>query len=735
MTVCGMALRALGQEMNRVDPAQVVSAQVSTLSAQVSNPSIDQDARDAAARRLISIGSADARRAILFSLKDPGNAGGRLAAARAVADSLPPLAEYVDALFVLMDAGQPRAILDAATQALANYASNSEVNARLVLLTSAGTPDTVRIAAVRALGHQAEKAGARRLVELTEDPSPQVASAAVEALQTLTSLPFAAAGDWSNWWRTQADRPADQFRQEMQTARIATLERETRQRDDAYQELRRSVQNAISSANADQLGDVLNRYLTSPRESVRVIAIGQAYELASTGDLPASARATVRSMLSDPRREIRYHAARTVSRVNDVDAFAPISQQIPVESDPAVRAELTNALGVIGNVEAVPLLRWLLDDSSASVVQASAGAIAKLGPALAQNDPTAAAELSYRIRAMLDAVPRRPANERQRELLIGALVPLKQKAMASVFREMLSADPREPDSIRKLAAAGLGVIGDPNTADLLVDVMSDTIDGSPAVRLEAVNALSRVANAFYYADALYRRMDPKFEPDANIRAAAWRVITQLFDKASRDQLAAWPDKPLIKGDPTRELPIFQALAGKAEAANDQDEFVQRLEQIGDTHMTLADRAVQPEREQHFLEATGHFRKALDLTRAAAGPAGRIERLIGSTVRSMLRNRKYAEAAAFVSDLFRDPANQQYQVVVGPQFREEAERLVAAGGQQDDALALIGEALAIRPALGGTYGESLRQIRRDIETSRQQKNQLAVPEVLQSVANR
>lgn len=734
LAACGTIVRA--QNPRDLDPAQIVSSRVATLSGQLADPVADQESRDLAGRRLISIGTAEARAAILFALKDPGNAGGRLAAARAVPDHVPPHRDFIDALFVLMDAAQPRNILDAATVALGSYKTSPEVNARLVLLTSAGTADTVRIAAARALGHQVEKTGAKRLVELAEDPSPQVASAAIEALQTLSSLQFTTAGDWANWWRTQADRPAEQFRLDMFAARTGALEQAQRQGNDAFQEVRRSVLASISAASADQLGDVLNRLLSSPRESVRIIAIGQAYELASTGDLPVSSRPTVRSMLSDPRREIRYDAARTVARVNDGEAFNPIAQQVVTESDPAVRVELTNALGVIGNVDAVPVLRSLLDDPSNSVVQASAGALARIGSTLAEKDPIAARELSYRIRAMLESVPRTSAHARQRETLVAALVPLKQPALAGTFVQMLNAEPRESEPIRKLAAAGLGVIGDPNSTDLLVEVMNDTLASTPPVRLEAVNSLGRVAKEFSYcANALYTRMDPKFESDPQIRAAAWRVMVKLFDSAAREQLSAWPDMALIKDQPALKLPIFQSLAAKARAADDQGEYIQRLEQIGDTYMQLGENAVQPERDQCFADAAANFRQALDLTRALAGFSGNVERLIGSTVRAMLRNRKYGDAAAFVSGLLREPGSQQYQVVIGPQFREEAERLVIAGGQQDDALSLIREALAIRPSLANNYSEALRQIERDIQTSRQQKNQLAVPDVLQALARR
>jgi HEAT repeat protein len=722
------------QPARELDPARIVSGQVAALARQLVDPAIDQEIRDGAARRLISIGSAEARSAISFALKDPGNVGGRLAAARAVAEDLPPDPQFIDALFVLLDPGQRREILDAAVVALGNYKSSADVNARLIILTGAGSPDVVRIAAIRALSHHFEKNGAKRLVELTEDANPQVAFTAVEALQTLSSIQFNSAGDWSNWWRTHADQPADQFRSEMSAARVSALEQSMRQRDDAILELRRSIEAAIAGAGNGELSDVLNRYLTSPRESVRIVAVGQAYQLATTGDLPANSRAVVRTMLSDPNREIRLQSARIISRVNDVAAFDPIVQQIAIESDPAIRAELAGALGVIGNVDAVPLLKAQLEDNSASTVQAAANALAKLGPVLVEKDPRSARELSERLRALLDELPNMPVNSRQREALIAALVPLKQKSMTSMFAQMLTADPREPERIRRLAAAGLGAIGDPNSTEFLVDVMNDTIASTPAVRLEALNAVGRVADSFsLYAPALYTRMDPKFESDADIRTAAWDVITRLFSTASRDQLAGWPDKALIKGDARKELQIFQSLAAKAEAAKDQDEFIQRLEQIGDSYMALGEASVQPERDENFTQATANFQKALDLTRASSGPSGQTERLIESTLKSMLRGRRYNQAAGFASGILSEPTNQQYQVVVGPAFRLEAERLFRQGGQGDDALALIREALQISPSLASTYVEQLRQLQQDIETGRQQKNQLAVPDVIHALA--
>lgn len=727
---------ALGQLAPDLDPSRLVADQVAGLARQMSDPTLDQDARDLAASRLISIDSPQARAAIMSALKDPGNFGGRLAAARAIAETLPPDPQFVDPLFVLFDAGQRRELVDAAVIALGNYKTQPDVNARLILLTGEGSPDAVRIAAIRTLGHHAEKAGVQRLVALADDGNPQVSFAAIDALQMVTGLGLTTSGDWLTWWNGQSDRTPDAFRTELLAARASTLEREKRQRgDEAIGELRRTVEAAIASAGNGQLGEILNRYLTSPREAYRMVAAGQAYQLATTGDLPAVSRPVVRSLISDPNPDIRLQVARTISRVNDVEAFEPIARQVAVESDPAVRAELANALGVIGNTDAIALLRWQLEDRSGAVVSAAAGALARLGPALVAKDPGAAAELAGRLRLMLEALPRTAEYARQRETLISALVPLKQRSMATVFAQMLTADPREPERIRRLAAAGLGVIGDPNTADLLVDVMSDTIASTPPVRLEAINALGRVANAFYYADALYRRMDPRFESDAEIRAAAWVVITKLFETASRDQLAAWPDKSLIKGDARKELQIFQSLAAKAEAANDQNEYTQRLEQIGDSYMVLGESSNPPERDEFFSQATANFQKALDLTRANLGRAGQVERLIDSTLKSMLRGRRYNEAASFASSLLSDPANQQFQVVVGPAFRLEAERLFRQVGQGEDALALIREALAIRPALASHYVDQLSRLQQEIERGRSQKNQLAVPEVFDALAAR
>lgn len=688
-----------------------------------------------AARRLMSVGTAEARSAVLFALKDPGNPAGRLSAVRAVAEELPPDPQFVDALFVLLDPGQPRTVLDAVTIALGNYKTSSDVNARLIQLTSAGRPDLIRLVSIRALGFHVVKAGAGRLVELTADPNPQLASAATDALQTLASIELSSPSDWANWWRTQIDSSNEQFEKEMLLARASRFEREARRGDDAYQELRRSVLASISGARQDQLAEVLNGYLTSPRESVRLLAIGQAAELASTGDLPPSVRVTVRALLSDPRREIRLLAARTIYHTNDPGAFDPIAQQVAIEADSGVKAELANALGRIGNVQAVPILRWLLDDTSDAVVQASAGSLEMFGKPIAESDPTAAADIAFRLRALLDTRAKGPGSVRFRETLLAALVPLKQKSATSMFAQLLTADPRESVAVRRLAAQGLGAIGDPNMADLLVETMSEVGEGNAPVRLECVKSLGSVANAFYYADALYRRMDPKFEPDATIRENAWQVMVKLFPIASRVQLEKWPDKPLIKDDPVKQLLLFQSLAAKSEADRDMETYVFYLEQIGTTQMKLGELAEPADRDQRFAEATASFAKALQVTRETSGPSMRVERYIELTLNATLRSRNYPAAASFTSDLLRDPANLQYQGVVGPQFRLEAERLAQVGSQMDDALALIREALAIRPALSEQYGDQLRQIQASIESRQQEKNQLAVPDVLQSIALR
>jgi HEAT repeat protein len=714
-----------------LDPSRLVADQLASLRSDMVAPGPNQDVRDAAARRLLSIGTAEARNAVRAALLDPANTAARLAAVRAVAEDLPPDPEFVDVLFVLLSPDLPKPITDAAAAALGNYKLEPDVSRRLVDLSTPLKPEAQRLIAIRALSSQIEKRAAEQLVLLTQDPSPVVAAAATDAVRTFASSPLDSPTDW---WKTQSDHTDERFRLETLAARSAKSESEVRRGEETYQELRRSVLATITSAPREQRGAVLLVSLQSKREAVRLIAVTQAYEFATTGDLPDDARPAIRDLIADAKPEIRLVAARTIAVLNDGEAFADIARQVAVESDARVRAELARTLGPMGNLDGLPLLRWLLDDSSTPVVTAAAGSIARLAPLAAQQDPASAAELAIRLQAVLQT--KTGADARLRESLLEALVPLKQRSMLATFKSILTANPRVSETSRRLAAAGLGAIGEPETAAILVEAMRD-LDGSAAVRGEAARAIGMVSTTFENAEAIYRAMAR--ETDPGVAAIEWTTIKSLLSKAPREQLERWPELPLIANDDSRRLDVDRALLDLAVAAKHFDLQTFYQQRIGDTLMRMGDAAEAKQdvatARQRFSDATTQYEAALKLTREKGGPSMRVDTLVTNMVRSMLRARNYADAVKFAANELSAPNGSRFQDIVGPEFKLEAERLADPNraNQLDDALNLVKEAMAMSPQLAPMYRGHLIEVQRGVESRQQEKNELAYPDFWQALA--
>lgn len=713
-----------------LEPSRIVADQLASLSHDMLEPGPNQDGRDAAARRLLAIGTSEAKNAVQAALRDPGNNPARLAAARAVADDMSPDAEFIDPLFVLLEPDVPKPLTDAAVAALGNFKLEPDVSRRLIDLCKPVKPEAQRLVAIRALSAQIEKTAAQQLVLLTQDPSPAVASAATEGVRVFASQPVDSPADW---WKSMAAVADDRFRLEMLAARNAHSENEARRGEDTYQELRRSVLAAITTAPREQRGDVLLKFLRSPREAVRLIAIAQTYEFATTGDVPDMVRPAIRDLVSDPDADIRLGAAKTITALNDGDAFNTIARQVAVEPDPRVRAELARGMGPMAQLEALPLLRWLLDDTSTPVVTAASSSIARLAPLAAQQDPAGAAELAIRLQAVLQT---RKTDPRIRESLLEALVPLKQQSMLSTFAAILTANnPREPETVRRLACAGLGMIGMSQTASILVDAMRD-MDGSAAVRGEAARAIGMVSTTFENAEAIYRAMAR--EPDANVAATEWATIKSLLPLAPPKQLASWPDLPLIKGNDARLLDVDAQLEKSAAADGDFDLQTFYLTRIGDTLMRMGEAAeAKPDvaaARQRFADATGRYQAALEITRAKNLPSSRERPLIVNMVRSELRARDYPGAVKFASDEIRREHGKEAQGWIEPEIKLEAERLAdPSRNQMDDALALIKEALAMTPPLAEMTRGHLAEVQRTVETRQHEKNELAYPDYWQALA--
>jgi len=692
-----------------IDPESVAEQVVESLSIQLVDKTLDANRREDVALRLASIDSASARAALLRSLTDPGDSVGRLAVAHALADSK-PADQFIDPLFVLLDDGNSRPLLDAAAAALSYYKSSSAVVTRLISIGDSNKTEPVRRAAISALGTMSDKRVAQKLVGWTSDPSIVISSAASDALANLSGELFASAGEWQRWWEPISTIEDSEFREAMLVRRSARLDQTRRAADSANLELRNRLTSDFNAASRERKPSILEAALASREPAVRASAAHLVADLATTAEVPPSVRSLLPGLVSDPSVDVRLDVARAIESLNDRTAFDPIALQLVVESDARVRAALVRTLGVMREEpRSVPLLLRMLDDPSSNVIVAVTNAIgdggdSALGSYLATKDAASARQIARRLNSIFNERFSSGETSAMRESTLRAMVALRQPELLPSYRALLTADAGEPARIRQLALQGIGNIGDPQTAPLVVDKLDDE---SGDVRADAVRALGRVSEDFTHAETLFRRLDPAVEPDERVRKEVWETIRQLLPLASRNQLELWPDR--FENDAIKRVDVLAALVVLDDRAGNQSDLVDHLTGLGDTQLQLG----------RYADALVTFNRALLL--AGSQGLGQFKvRLTELTLDAHLKSRDYRAAVDFAAKTLQSEGD-AYQIIVGPKLKLEAQKLADAS-QLAEAKMLIEQALAMSPQLGLQYRGDLTDLRNSVNSRLNERNQ-------------
>ncbi|PVZ14576.1 HEAT repeat domain-containing protein [Actinomycetospora cinnamomea] len=88
----------------------------------------------------------------------------------------------------------------------------------------------------------------------------------------------------------------------------------------------------------------------------------------------------VRTLQEDPSAEVRLRAARALGRLGTPSAVDPLLAATAAHEPPALRATAAHASGAIGARRAVPVLAALVDDPQHWVAHTAAAALAAIGP-------------------------------------------------------------------------------------------------------------------------------------------------------------------------------------------------------------------------------------------------------------------------------------------------------------------------------------------------------------------
>lgn len=655
--------------------------------------------REEAARDVLLLDTPQSRAAIQKALEDASDSQAQLAVARALAGTSLCRSEYLVPLRLMM--GTDRILTDAAAQALASCRNSPEALRLLVNFASARQQrEADRLLVVRALGTVPEKAAAEFLVSLLlrEDDSQRVRNAAADALVELTGHPENGqdAKLWSNWWNQNAARPEAQWKQELTAHQALRYVVVRQQYIQLAGELRGILTRVYETTPQPQQGPLILNYLRSAHPEIRRIGASIVHsEAMAAQPIAPEARQQLRSMIADASRDVRLAVAGALLATNDAAALDPLLKQLGQESDPAVRAAFAAPLASIHDLRAVPALLQMLKDPSLGTAAAAAAALRELGSVVREQDPALAKSVAKELQAALGRTAGGPGAAALREAIAEAMIPLREPSLTPTLYQFLA----EAGSTRLRWAAlrALGDLGDPKAADTIARYLEDRESG---VRLEAVRSLGRTSAA-EHAEVLFRRMSPVEETDASVRDEAWAVLQPAFARLPIEQLPVWVQR--FPADPARRVVVLRAMAQRLGAPGDAAKLAGTRQAIGVALMELD----QP------LEASTHFKAAMDHFTSQPDQQMVIEQLVEQYLRSLVRSRSVTQLAEFGSRLLAQRAT--YQQTLGVLLRNEV-RIMVDQKQYADALAIVEAARKVDPPLASRYLDELTVVAREAAAS-------------------
>lgn len=692
-----------------VDPGDAASAQVRELSGILSDPSATQQQRDEAARRIADRPSPQSKQALLGALQSPQNVGAQIAVARALADQQNPDPDFISPLFAAI--GSNRTLTEDAAAALSNYKSRPEVQQRLIDISGRrAPPEWIRYAAIKALGAFPEKRAAESLMRLLRNPeeSANIRNRAADALASISGI-----NDygqdlalWEQWWAQASRRDDTSFRDEIMNRKASQHDRDEARIGRLTEQLQAALAEQYQAAAAEQKEPLLLRFLRSDEPAERIVGVDQASrDFLGTRPVPASVREQIRSMIGDSNNAVRKAVAVALKTLNDAPSLDAMLQQLTIETDPGVRAEMAKAIGKLAadsqqETRAAPVLMRLLASGSPEVASAAASALQDIGPQLPAKDPALARQVAVALRGILDrtAHANNAADIDLRRAAVEALGPLKQRDLVSVFLPML--DPRrEHKDVRIAVLHALRDLAERPTADTIVGSLND---GDDDVVQAAIEALGTVAPGPDQLEALRPLLDPANRRAAAIRDSAWRVIESSMPQMREVDLSQWAHRFGEWNELQRQILVLKQLAAKLTADKKLNDLAVTQQQIADASVVLKD----------MESAVTYYKLALDYYLGQNARGLQLESVINAYQRALLESGKYADAIAFTQQMLaQDPTRQQLASAI----RAYADSLVQSGKPEDlrKAADLIEQALKMQPPLASQYVSQLEDIRQDI----------------------
>ena len=674
--------------------------------------------REEAAQRLAEIDSPQTHLMLAKGLE--GDELAQNACAKAIGECRTTDPQWLGLLLQLLDKDHT---VDAAARALARYDTEPRAYGRLIALAKS-RQQASRVAIVQALGQVVQEPVAVALVAIVSDPTEDLKtrSAAAESLQDLSGQ-FGNGTDQRKWqvWRDarNAQDPANW------RTRVLSEQHSALQRADTIERDRlRQFKDQIAYQFGDQYGRLppaeksrlLVNLLNSPDADVRELGaklVGSA--IAEGRPITDDIRARLIDLVGDASPDVRHQVVPVLKSLADPNAIDAILTQLQVENRAQEKVDLLEAVEKQPSAKAISVLEQLIKDPSPQVAASAAAALR----AIATNpdfkiSPAQAKQVFDDLQSLLQSrtgAPGMPSSEPGaadlRAAIVGAMAALSSADTATamdLFPRLL--DPNESPRVRQRALTGLAGLGE-QAGDIIAHELDPNIEPDPNVRETAAISLGKLG-LFTYAKQLDTSMDtssrPQYEPEKDVREAAWKAFQSLLPAASTRDLANYAEMFRQRSnEPDYEAVVRQELARKYQAAGDLQSLAIEQQRIGAIYLGL--------KPPQYNDAVPYLRQALKYWEGVQAQQTIVVQLVRALMDSLLRSGQYRDAIQFGEyEMNRDPSNQD---VIGAAIRNVAEELVAKSDPASDKAAadLIDQALDMKnPALDARFSGRLKELK-------------------------
>lgn len=517
------------------DQKKIIEGQVKILTSETAS----YETRKISAGLLLDINIPEAQDELLRLIRDSKIVDIRLAIIDAISERPAKLAQFIPALFeiIMSDETDPK-VKEAAAACVARSRDKAIVEELFRIVSSKEASNRTKLLAVRTLGRIRTKEAVSALINLLKlhkkkALSEELTSAVIDALSELTAKDYGENIDsWINWWSKYEDKsPTRWFEDQIEylLEQTRSLEKKVDDLETAFIDFVVKIYKVIPQG--DPKGkEILKELLGSDLVASKVAALDVLLDTSAKVGLEEDIVQIIKGLLKDKDPVVRQKAARLCGNADLRLLLPDIIDQLKIEQNPKVKAELILAIGRLGNEDNIRFLMEWISSPEEQIATAAIKAVGEIAEGGIANEDIRAKLVD----ALLERY-RTLASDKVvlRQELIHTMSIIADKRFVSVFKEAINSDVA---AIRLDSVKGLSSIGGGDVVEFLINYINDP---DPGLRAKIISSIADLSSDEKIADMLASRLNPSVEKDSPVRKIIWNSILLMIKRWPLEKKIGW----------------------------------------------------------------------------------------------------------------------------------------------------------------------------------------------------